>query len=82
VTSSCSSCHEVRGTGATATVGPDLTHVADRTSIASLTLPNTPSALTSWIHDPQAIKPGTRMPDLGLQSNVISELVSYLEDLR
>jgi cytochrome c oxidase subunit II len=82
LTSACASCHEIRGTGSTATVGPDLTHVADRTSIAALTLPNTSSALASWIHNPQATKPGDRMPDLGLQSNSVSELVSYLEELK
>jgi len=82
VTSSCASCHEIRGTGTTATVGPDLTHLAGRTSIAALTLPNAPSALASWIHNPQASKPGDRMPDLGLQSNEVSELVAYLQELR
>ena len=82
VTTSCASCHEIRGTGTTATVGPDLTHLAGRTSIAALTLPNTPSALAPWIHNPQAIKPGDRMPDLGLQSNAVSELVAYLQELK
>jgi cytochrome c oxidase subunit 2 len=82
MTSNCASCHQIRGTGSTATVGPDLTHIAGRTSIAALTLPDTPGALASWIHNPQAIKPGDRMPDLGLQSNSVSDLVSYLEQLR
>jgi cytochrome c oxidase subunit 2 len=82
MTSACASCHEIRGTGSTATVGPDLTHIAGRTSIAALTLPTTPSALAAWIHNPQAIKPGDRMPDLGLGSSQVSELVSYLEGLR
>jgi cytochrome c oxidase subunit 2 len=82
MTSACASCHEIRGTGATATVGPDLTHLSGRTSIAALTLPNTPSVLASWIHNPQTTKPGDRMPDLGLQSTQVSELVSYLEELR
>ena len=82
VTSACGSCHQIRGTQATATVGPDLTHVQNRTSIAALTLPNTPSALASWIHNPQAIKPGDRMPDLGLQTTQVSELVSYMQELK
>jgi cytochrome c oxidase subunit II len=81
-TSGCSSCHQLRGTSAVATVGPDLTHLATRTSIAALTLPNTPRALASWIRNPQAIKPGDRMPDLGLPSYEINELVAYLDGLR
>jgi cytochrome c1 len=47
-----------------------------------LTLPNSPAALASWIHNPQTTKPGDRMPDLGLQSTQVSELVSYLQELR
>jgi len=82
ITASCASCHQIRGIGATATVGPDLTHLATRTSLAALTIPNTPAALASWIHNPQAIKPGTRMPDLGLPSDQVSELVSYLQGLK
>jgi cytochrome c oxidase subunit 2 len=82
MTSACASCHQIRGTRATATVGPDLTHLSGRTSIAALTLPNTANPLASWIHNPQAIKPGVRMPDLGLQTTQVSELVSYLQELR
>jgi cytochrome c oxidase subunit 2 len=80
--SGCSGCHQIRGTSAVATVGPDLTHLASRTSLAALTLPNTPDALTSWIHNPQAIKPGDRMPALGLPRSAVAELVAYLEELR
>jgi cytochrome c oxidase subunit II len=82
MTSACASCHQIRGTEGNATVGPDLTHLAGRTSIAALTLPSTPSALTAWIKNPQAIKPGDRMPDLGLRPKAVSDLVSYLEELR
>ena len=82
IATSCASCHQIRGIGASATVGPDLTHLATRTSLAALTIPNTPAALASWIHNPQAIKPGDRMPDLGLPSGQVSELVSYLEGLK
>src|SRR5947208_3859241 len=45
----CSGCHEIRGTAATAHVGPDLTHFGSRRSIAALTLPNTPANLREWI---------------------------------
>ncbi|MFZ1162850.1 cytochrome c oxidase subunit II [Mycobacterium sp.] len=78
----CASCHTIDGTAARGTVGPNLTHLASRTSLAAAEIPNTPRRLTSWIRNPQAIKPGDRMPDLGLGSRQVSELVTYLDGLR
>jgi cytochrome c oxidase subunit 2 len=78
----CASCHTIAGTAAQGTVGPNLTHVASRVSLASDEIPNTPGRLAAWLRDPQAIKPGNRMPDLGLSSAQIHELVTYLETLR
>ncbi len=78
----CAGCHELRGTPDNASVGPDLTHLETRTSLAALTIPNNPRALASWIRNPQAIKPGDRMPDLGLSRQQVAELVAYLEGLR
>jgi cytochrome c oxidase subunit 2 len=77
----CASCHRIAGTPAQGTVGPDLTHVASRTTLASNTIPNTPAQLAAWISNPQAIKPGTRMPDLGLSQSQVAQIVSYLETL-
>jgi cytochrome c oxidase subunit 2 len=45
LSSSCPMCHGVRGTDAAGSVGPDLTHIASRTSLAAATLPNTPEQL-------------------------------------
>jgi cytochrome c oxidase subunit 2 len=78
----CGACHAIRGTSATSEVGPDLTHLASRTSLAALTLPNTREHLTQWIRDPQSVKPGSQMPALHLTDAEISNLVSYLETLR
>jgi cytochrome c oxidase subunit 2 len=78
----CASCHQIRGTPAQATIGPDLTHLETRVSLAALTIPNSPSKLAAWIRDPQRIKPGNRMPDLGLSDREVNELVAYLEGLR
>jgi cytochrome c oxidase subunit II len=78
----CASCHQIRGTPAQATVGPDLTHLATRSSLAAATIPNNPAKLAAWIKNPQAIKPGDRMPDLGLSNAEIQDLVAYLEGLR
>ncbi len=80
--SSCASCHTIAGTAAGGLIGPNLTHVASRTTLASAEIPNTPRWLAAWISDPQAIKPGTRMPDLGLDHTQVSELVAYLDGLR
>jgi cytochrome c oxidase subunit II len=78
----CASCHTIRGTSARGRVGPDLTHLASRQTIAALELPNTHPFLRAWIRDPGHFKPGTRMPKLPLTSGQIDRLVSYLESLK
>ena len=50
--------------------------------VALVQIPNDPADLAAWIANPQAIKPGDRMPDLGLPSRAVAELVAYLESLR
>jgi cytochrome c oxidase subunit II len=80
--SQCESCHTIAGTSARGAIGPNLTHVGSRTSLASDTIRNTPKNLAAWIRDPQAIKPGVVMPDLGVSPRQVSELVAYLESLR
>jgi cytochrome c oxidase subunit 2 len=71
----------VSGTTATGTVGPNLTHVASRTTLAAGTIPNTPQELAAWIANPQSIKPGTEMPASDLTPTQLRELVAYLESL-
>ncbi len=78
----CASCHTIAGTSAQGTVGPNLSHVSSRTSLAADEIPNTPAWLAAWIRNPQKIKPGDRMPDLGLSSPQVRDLVAYLEQLR
>lgn len=78
----CASCHQIRGTPARATVGPDLTHLATRSTLAAATIPNDSAQLAAWIANPQAIKPGDRMPDLGLSHAEVADLVAYLRSLR
>lgn len=79
----CASCHTIRGTSASyATVGPDLTHLPTRSSLAAATITNTPRELERWIRNPQAIKPGSRMPDLGVSRPAAGEIVAYLDSLR
>jgi cytochrome c oxidase subunit II len=78
----CVMCHTVRGTIAGARLGPDLTHVATRSTIAAATLPNTRDNLLRWIADPQHVKPGSRMPSSDLSAADVQAIVSYLETLR
>ena len=63
MTSACSSCHRIAGTPAQADVGPDLSHLASRATLAAGTIPDTWSELAAWIHNPQAIRAGR--PDAG-----------------
>jgi cytochrome c oxidase subunit 2 len=82
LTHSCVMCHTISGTDAGSRVGPDLTHVASRETIAAGTLPNTPGALSGWILDPQRLKPGTQMPPNALSGDELQALVSYLQSLQ
>jgi cytochrome c oxidase subunit 2 len=79
--SSCVMCHTIRGTQASATVAPDLTHLASRQTIAAGTLANTRGHLAGWIVDSQQIKPGNRMPPNNLSSEDLLSLLSYLDNL-
>ena len=78
----CDDCHEIRGTPARTHVGPDLTHVASRATLAAGTIPNDRAHLTAWLRDPQDVKPGTKMPTLPLSQREVATLVTYLEGLR
>lgn len=78
----CSMCHTIRGTPAQGQVGPDLTHVASRSTIAAGTLPNTLGNMEAWITNAQSLKPGTRMPSLTQFNGVeLRALATYLESL-
>jgi cytochrome c oxidase subunit 2 len=78
----CSSCHTIRGTSAHGYVGPDLTHLASRTSLAGVTIPNRKGYLGGWIVDSQHIKPGNQMPDINLTGRQLQALLAYLESLK
>jgi cytochrome c oxidase subunit 2 len=78
----CAVCHTIRGTPAGGRLGPDLTHIASRRTIAAGTLPFTPGNLAGWIADPQHIKPGNLMPPTPLAGSDLNALVRYLGGLR
>jgi cytochrome c oxidase subunit 2 len=77
----CSACHAIAGTPASATVGPDLTHLASRRTLAA-SMPMSEGNLYGWVADPQSIKPGTKMPTIGLEPNELHAVVAYLETLK
>jgi len=78
----CINCHTVAGTAANGHFGPDLTHLMSRDTIASGAVPNTPANLRRWIQDPNAIKPGCKMPAMGLSDPELDAVTQYLETLR
>ena len=78
----CGDCHQIRGTAARGDVGPDLTHLELRSTLAALTLANTPSNLDRWIREPQSVKPGSRMPDVRLSDAQWAAIAAYLRSLR
>ncbi len=81
-TEACTNCHTIAGTAARGTYGPDLTHLASRTTIAAGAALNTPENLRAWIQNPDTFKPGAMMPAMQLDNEQIDELVAYLETLR
>ena len=78
----CGSCHRVRGTGAGGRLGPDLTHLMSRATLAAGVVPNTPAGLAGWIANPQALKPGARMPASGLDGVELGQVTAYLGGLK
>lgn len=92
----CAGCHTIAGVkGASGvpyagTLGPDLTHFADRSSFAGATEDRTDENLRAWLRDPQAVKPGNDMT-IGpkstpgrsvLTEDEIAALVQYLDGLK
>ncbi|HMD30468.1 MAG TPA: cytochrome c oxidase subunit II [Candidatus Acidoferrales bacterium] len=80
-TTACINCHAISGTVANGRFGPDLTHLMSRKTIASGAAHNTPEELRLWIHDPEAIKPGSLMPAMKLTDKELDALMAYMESL-
>ena len=81
-TTGCGGCHAVRGTTARGVIGPDLTHLASRESLAAGILPMTAEALHDWIARTQEVKPDALMPSFGaLPEADLDAIVAYLGSL-
>lgn len=62
----CIGCHKVRGVPtAMGVIGPNLTHIGGRHTIAAGLFPNDLAHLAAWIKNARAMKPGVLMPALG-----------------
>jgi cytochrome c oxidase subunit 2 len=80
--SRCGVCHTVRGTSARGTLGPDLTHVGSRLSLAAGMLPNNVGNLNAWIAGSQQIKPGNLMPSMHvIGASEVRAVADYLAAL-
>jgi cytochrome c oxidase subunit 2 len=78
----CASCHTVRGTDASGSTGPDLTHVGSRQTIAAGLFDTTRGSLAAWIADPQTLKPGNNMPMVALSSDELRQISAYMASLK
>jgi cytochrome c oxidase subunit II len=77
----CVNCHTISGTAAKGRFGPDLTHLMSRETIAAGAAPNTHERLRLWIKNPDAIKPGSKMPAMGLSDPDVDAVTAYLGTL-
>lgn len=78
----CGACHRIAGTAADGGIGPDLTHVGSRRSIAAGTLPNETEPVAGWIAHPAGIKDGALMPRYSmLGRDELTAIATYLQGL-
>lgn len=94
----CLGCHTIKGNPMMQSpVGPNLTHIASRTTIAAGLYPNDAQHLARWIKNATEMKPGILMPTLGageydkthkmkslanLTDQQIADIVAYLQTLK
>lgn len=79
---SCAGCHTIRGTEADGEIGPDLTHVGSRTTLAAGTIQNGRGQMAGWILNSQTVKPGNEMPPIPtIEPEDLHALVDYLRRL-
>jgi len=94
----CLGCHTIAGNPVMmGVIGPNLTHVGSRTTIAGGIYPNDTKHLSRWIKNARWMKPGVIMPTIGkgqydpiLKTNLaqgltdeqIADMVAYLQALK
>ncbi len=80
----CGACHTIEGTPYQGKIGPNLTNMGERSTVGAGVLENDPEGegLFRWLKNPQAVKPGNKMPNLGLSDDDVRALVAYLRTLK
>ena len=95
----CVGCHRINGNPVMmGVIGPNLTHVATRSTIAGGIYPNDAKHLALWLKNARRMKPGVLMPTLGagewdpvtkafipktgLNDQQIADIVAYLQALK
>ncbi len=79
LTKGCTGCHALNAVKFSRNLlGPNLSNVGARKYIAAGTLRNTDENLARWIHNPQAIKHGVLMLNLGLTDDEARTVAAYL----
>jgi cytochrome c oxidase subunit 2 len=94
----CLGCHTIKGNPVmVGQIGPNLTHIATRHTIAAGLYPNDTKHLELWIKNARKMKPGVIMPTLGmnefdpvlkstqkfgLTDQQIADIVAYLQALK
>ena len=78
----CVASHRVAGTRAAGRMGPDLTHLMSRTTLASGAADNTPANLRQWIKMPDSIKPRSLMPAVKLSGKELDQVTAYMLTLK
>jgi cytochrome c oxidase subunit 2 len=82
LSTACINCHTVRGTVATGQFGPDLTHLMSRHTLGAGVARIDEANLRAWVLDPAHLKPGARMPAMGVEGEPLDQLVAYLMSLK
>lgn len=78
----CGECHSLSALAPSSRRGPNLAHIATREFLGGGISRNTPEALMLWLTDPQAAKPGNRMPKVPLTPGERAALLAFLETVK
>ncbi|HWN00294.1 MAG TPA: cytochrome c oxidase subunit II, partial [Streptosporangiaceae bacterium] len=75
----CVGCHSLTAVNAPkGMIGPNLANVGARSYIGAGSFKNTDENLARWIQNPQALKQGVLMPNLGVTPEEAKSLVAFL----
>jgi cytochrome c oxidase subunit 2 len=75
----CVGCHSLNAVNAPkGMIGPNLANVGARSYIGAGSFKNTDETLARWIQNPQAMKKGVLMPNLGVTPEEAKSLVAFL----